>query len=393
MPPVGAGTSHLEVPLLAALIAGVGLACLGLGAWLQGRRWRAERGRLFDAGQAFQAMTTGIVDFAVLLLDPEGRIRSWNEAARRIEGYEDAEIVGCHFSAFYPPEDRDSGKPARMLETARREGRSRDEGWRVRRDGSRFWAEVMVTAIRRADGSLHGFVKATRDLTERRRAEDAARIETLSQRFLQAEEALRRAAARDLRDAVAPLTRVRARVEDALARQEDAGLREGIAVMDHGLAQARIVAAGLRPPFLDDMGLPKALEWALQEEARGAGWHATFEATDLDARLPAEVESACYRVCEEALANAARHANARSVRVSVRRIGAEVEVEIVDDGVGFEPGARGLAAMSPEAFGLVAMAGRAELAGGHLEIDTRPGAGTRGRLVLPARGRREAALH
>ena len=386
----GPTTSHIEVPLLAALAVVVGLACLGLGAYLQGRRWRAERQRLFDAEEAFRVMTTGVIDSAILLLDPDGRLLSWNDAARRIEGYEDAEIVGCHFSAFYPPEDRAAGKPERMLETARREGHSRDEGWRVRRDGSRFWAEVMITAIRRADGTLHGFVKATRDLTERRRAEDAARIEFLSHRFLQAEEEVRRDAARELRDAVtSALTRVRARVEDALARQDDPALREGIAVMDHGLARARLLAATLRPPLLDDMGLPKALEWALQNGARDAGWQASLEVTDLESRLPAEVESACYRICEEALANVARHAKARSVRVSARRVGAEVEVEVADDGVGFaqrEGEARGT-----DAFGLVAMAGRAELAGGHLEIDTRPGGGTRVRVVIPARGRKEAA--
>ena len=212
---------HIELPVSMAIVAAVALAALAVAAFAQARRWRAERRRLFDAERAFQAMTTGIVDFAVLLLDAEGRILGWNEAARRIEGYTDAEIVGCHFSAFYPPEDRAAGKPGRMLEAARREGRSRDEGWRVRRDGSRFWAEVMITAVRRADGSLHGFVKATRDLTERRRADDAARMESLSRRFLEADEARRRNLSRDLLDAIgATLDDARANVREARARHD-----------------------------------------------------------------------------------------------------------------------------------------------------------------------------
>ena len=114
--------------------------------------------------------------------------------------------------------------------------------------------------------------------------------------------------------------------------------------------------------------------------------------SDLDARLPPEIETACYRVCEEALANAMRHAKARHVNVAARRVGPELELEVTDDGVGFEPELLGSAPDAARRFGLLAMAGRAELAGGHLEIHSQPGAGTRVRLVLPAAGRREAAV-
>ena len=383
----------LELPVSVAIVVGVGTAALGVAAFVQARRWRAERRRLFDAEHAFHAMTTGVVDFAVLLLDPDGRILSWNEAARRIEGYTDREIVGCHFSAFYPVEDRAAGKPALMLDTARREGRSRDEGWRVRRDGSRFWAEVLVTAVRRADGTLHGFVKATRDLTERRRAEDAARMELLSRRFLEADEARRRHLARELLDAIgAALAGARANIKDVLARGDDEALREAARLVEQATAQSRFMATSLRPPMLDDAGLAEALRWAVQRQAPEGGPRAELQLTDLDARLPPEIETACFRICEEALSNAVRHSGARHVNVAARRVGPEVELEVTDDGVGFEPELLGRAAEAGRHFGIVAMAGRAELAGGHLEIHSQPGAGTRVRLVRPAAGRRQHAM-
>src|SRR5205814_2151188 len=113
-------------------------------------------------------------DYAIFLLDPSGHIVTWNPGAERIKGYKPEEILGRHFSAFYPPEDRAAGKPERGLRTAAAEGRFEDEGWRLRKDGSRFWANVIITALRDPAGNLRGFGKVTRDLTERRRAEEQA---------------------------------------------------------------------------------------------------------------------------------------------------------------------------------------------------------------------------
>jgi rsbT co-antagonist protein RsbR len=117
-------------------------------------------------------LIANVRDYAIIVLDPEGRVRSWNKAAERIEGYKAQEILGKHFSTFYPKEDVEAGKPARELAVAAEEGRFEDDGWRVRKDGSRFWANVVVTGLRDPDGRLRGFGKITRDLTERRKAED-----------------------------------------------------------------------------------------------------------------------------------------------------------------------------------------------------------------------------
>ena len=133
-------------------------------------RKRTEQ-MLFESERRFRLMIDSVVDYAIFRLDTEGRVASWNAGAQRIKGYSAEEIIGEHFSRFYPPEERDTGKPARELETAAREGRYEEEGWRVRKDGSRFRASVVLTAVRDENGQLLGYSKVTRDLTERHRTE------------------------------------------------------------------------------------------------------------------------------------------------------------------------------------------------------------------------------
>jgi PAS domain S-box-containing protein len=111
-------------------------------------------------------------DYAIFALDPQGHVASWNEGAQRIKGYTADEIIGRHFSIFYPPERIAERFPEHELQVARQVGRFEDEGWRIRQDGSRFWANVVITALRDASGTLVGFAKVTRDLTERRAAEE-----------------------------------------------------------------------------------------------------------------------------------------------------------------------------------------------------------------------------
>lgn len=116
-----------------------------------------------------------VEDYAIFGLDPAGRVVSWNAGAERIKGYHAEEILGESFSRFYPEEDVERGKPERNLRIAEEEGRFTDEGWRVRKDGSKFWADVVITALRGADGLLRGFAKVTRDATDRKRAQDEIR--------------------------------------------------------------------------------------------------------------------------------------------------------------------------------------------------------------------------
>ena len=128
-----------------------------------------------DPEDVFRLLVEQVADYAIVLLDLRGRVSSWNVGAQRINGYAPAEILGSPFSVFFSEEDRAQGEPARILEVAGAEGRHEEEGWRVRKDGSRFWAHGVLTALHDQAGRLHGFVKITRDLTERLRAEEAAR--------------------------------------------------------------------------------------------------------------------------------------------------------------------------------------------------------------------------
>ena len=121
----------------------------------------------------FELLVQSVTDYAIYMLDPTGTVTSWNAGAERLKGYREQEILGHNFSRFYSEEDRLAGVPSRALETAAREGRFEAEGWRMRKDGSRFWASVVIDAIRNPEGELLGFAKVTRDLTERREAQQA----------------------------------------------------------------------------------------------------------------------------------------------------------------------------------------------------------------------------
>ncbi|MGH8055958.1 MAG: PAS domain S-box protein, partial [Candidatus Entotheonellia bacterium] len=130
---------------------------------------------LSESEQRFQLLVENIQDYAIFMLDPAGRVISWNNGAERIKGYRAEEIIGQHFARFYTAEDRTKRKPARVLQRARAKGQFKDEGWRVRKDGTRFWADVVLTALCDEAGQLCGFAKVTRDMTERRQAEEALR--------------------------------------------------------------------------------------------------------------------------------------------------------------------------------------------------------------------------
>ncbi len=129
---------------------------------------------LTDEGR-YRLLVDAISDFAIYMLDPDGMVTSWNSGAERFKGYAPSEIIGQHFSRFYTPEDQERGIPAKALETAQREGKFEAEGWRVRKDGTRFWAYVVIDPIRQPKGEIIGYAKITRDLTERRAAEEELR--------------------------------------------------------------------------------------------------------------------------------------------------------------------------------------------------------------------------
>lgn len=136
---------------------------------------QAAEEALRQSEQQFRLLVQGVTDYAIYMLDPSGHVTNWNSGAERIKGYRQEEVVGTHFSRFYTQEDRDVGLPARALAIARTEGRFEQEGWRVRKDGTRFFAHVVIDALRDPTGALAGFAKITRDVSEKRAADEALR--------------------------------------------------------------------------------------------------------------------------------------------------------------------------------------------------------------------------
>jgi PAS domain S-box-containing protein len=198
--------------------------------------------------EQYRMIVQSIKDYAVFLLNPEGLIASWNEGARLIKGYTASEVIGRSFEIFYPPEAVADGFPKRELNEAARVGRFEDEGWRIRKDGSAFWANVVITPVRDRDARLVGFAKITRDLTARRLAEEQARQ-------LAAEQAANAEAARRNEE----LHHLNAQLESALALAE-----RSTRVRDEVLA---VVAHDLRNPVHTILGAAGVVEIVPDKEA------------------------------------------------------------------------------------------------------------------------------
>ncbi|MEW9550811.1 PAS domain S-box protein [Nonomuraea sp. NPDC050783] len=328
-------------------------------------------------------LVQSIRDCAIFTLDPLGRIASWNAGAQRIEGYAAEEIVGRHFSVLYPAEDVAAGKPAAELAVAAADGQWEEEGWRLREDGTRFWAGVVITALHDERGGLRGFGNVIRDLTERRgmaRALDERGM--LLARLIEAQERERRRIANDVHGdtiqsmvAVGMLLRL---LEPRLPREHADAVRGIDEAVDAAVQRLRELAFRLRPPV---DGLVESLVTYMETAMQGTG--VTYElAHDLDAEPPAEAAITVFRICQEALTNVTRHAGAASVTVSLASRAKGVHVRVHDDGVGLAR--RGGRGRRGGHFGLIEMRERAETAGGWWDIRGDRGTGTTVEFWVPA---------
>src|SRR6202795_1839014 len=308
--------------------------------------------------ERFRLLVDAVQDYAIFMLDVQGHISSWNTGAARIKGYGVSEIIGKHFSIFYPEEDIRAGKPARELEVAAKEGRFEDEGWRLRKDGSRFWANVIITAIRDDVGTLIGFGKVTRDFTERiwanevLRKEIIERTETqrklhdsekslrqLSLRLLQTQDEERRRIGRDLHDSVGQyLVGLKMKV-DSLKSSAERGqprdsreLAECSQLIEEAISEVRTISYLLYPPMLEELGLKSAVPWYLEGFTKRSGIKTMFEVSPAFDRIPGDLELALFRVLQESLTNVHRHSGSPRATVRLLTENRCVLLQIIDEG-------------------------------------------------------------
>jgi PAS domain S-box-containing protein len=319
---------------------------------------------LQESEDRFRLIVEGVQDYAIFMLDPDGRVKSWNKGAKRIKGYDSAEIIGKHFSCFYPEEDLRNGKPEWELDVAAKEGRFEDEGWRLRKDGSRFWANVIITAIRDDAGKLIGFGKVTRDFTERMRMERTLQEEVaqrreaelhlqtsekalreLSLHLLRTQDEERRRIGRDLHDSLGQcLTALKIKL-DMLAsptgRKNDEAaseIAECVRLVEESLKEVRTISYLMYPPMLEEMGLESAIRWYVDGFSARSGINTTFEVDHDLGRLQRDVELALFRVLQESLTNVHRHSGSETAHIRLLMSNGTVTLEVTDSGKGIPSG-------------------------------------------------------
>jgi len=309
----------------------------------------------------FRLLVEAVQDYAIFMLDPDGNVSSWNKGAQRLKGYKADEIIGRHFSCFYPEEDLRNGKPQWELTVAAKDGRFEDEGWRVRKDGSRFWANVIITAVREPSGKLVGFGKVTRDFTERVKAQQALEREIverqeaqerlhdsekslrdLSVHLLRTQDEERRRIGRDLHDSLGQYLAVLKMKLDTLAsgsREVPAQeLGQCISLVEDSIREVRTISHLLYPPMLEETGLTAAIPWFLDGFSTRSGIKTTFEVAADFGRLPREVELAMFRVLQESLTNVHRHSGSQIAHVRLLSKDGRSTLEVADEGKGVPAG-------------------------------------------------------
>lgn len=380
--------------------------------------------------ERLRLLVQAVQKYAIFQLDPTGHVVSWNCGAERLKGYSSEEIIGKHFSLFYPQEDVMNEKPQNILATAARDGHSEDEGWRVRKDGSRFWANVVITALRDANGNLLGFAKLTRDMSERREKEEALtrakellelRIEQRAAVLTRVNDELRteiaereraetqlRMSRDQLRALAGRLQAVREEERTSISREihDELGqsctaikmdlaligrrltkkqsqlrtkVESAMQLVDSTIATLRRMASELRPRTLDDLGLLAALESQAQEFESRTGIRCIVAVPKEPVTLDANRSTAIFRIFQESLTNVARHAHATRIEAHFEKDDNRLIFQVSDNGIGFDPAE----VKARKSLGLVGMQERALMLNGDFKIEGVPGTGTTMTLSIP----------
>ena len=313
-------------------------------------RWREQQEALRQSEERFRLLVETVADYAIFMLDTDGRVASWNRGAQRAQGYRAEEIIGKHFRVFYPPEVQATGHPERELELALRDGSYEEEGWRIRKDGTRFWSNVVITAVHDAQGRHVGFAKVTRDTTERRQMLEAG--EKAAAALAEANAQLQQAAedqahflavtAHELRTPVGVLGGTADTLAAHWSELEDDERADLLAGMTTSAARLRrlladlLTASRLQARALElvttrvDVG---ELVGRCAASARRIHPGAQIEVeTEPGVAVRGDADRLAQAV-DNLLANALRH-GVQPVRVTARSVGSEVEIAVQDSGPG-----------------------------------------------------------
>lgn len=385
------------------------------------RKQTEEQLRLGE--ERLRLMMESVADYAIITLNAEGIVESWNVGAQRIFGYREDEAVGQNFALIFTLEDREQEIPVEEMRRAREDNSVAYERWHMRRDSSRFYASGVTSSLRGNGGATIGYVKILRDLTEQRHAQEqlsrahdelegkvAGRTRELGEanqmlrteiverkqvevargkllrKLVTTQEDERRRVARDLHDHLGQqVTALRLKISALKdGREHDkisaAQVEEALALAGRLDREVDFLAWELRPAALDDLGLSVALANYVREWSRHFNTPAEFHTSLNEAdRWPVEIETNLYRIGQEALNNIYKHANANRVEVILERRDDYVVLIIEDDGAGFDSQEALNLDSSRKAeggLGLVSMRERAALVGGTLQIESAPGGGT-----------------
>lgn len=362
----------------------------------------AKRRELPD--KIFRLFVDSVEDWAIYTLDAKGCVTSWNQGAERLKGYTASEIIGQNYSKFFTPEDRRKNKPGKSLATATRNGRLEDETWLVRRDGSRFWASTVLTAIKDPKGRLIGFAKVTRDTTNLMRAQQELQranatltaeirkretserglavseqsLRELSLRLLRTQDEERRRIGRELHDGVGQyLAMLKMHLEsmDLSPKRSQGQLTAQIGqcaqMAEDALREVRTVSHLLHPPTLENAGLKSAIPSYLEGFSRRSGIRSTLEVDANFPRLPQDLELSLFRVLQECLNNVHRHSGSDRAVVRLFADGGKVVLEIKDFGKGISAdflNQSGDTWMGSQGVGMRGMRERMRQLGGDLSI-------------------------
>src|SRR5215213_7293220 len=377
-------------------------------------RKRAEE-TLRRSEERFRILIQGVTDYAIYMLDPEGRVTNWNTGAQRIKGYTEDEIVGRHFSTFYTDEDGEAGLPNKALETAARDGRYEKEGWRIRKDGARFWAGVVIDPIMAPDGTLIGYAKVTRDLTERRQAEEAlelTRAALFQSQKMDAIGQLTGGIAHDFNNLLTVIVNGLDLLTHVADHPKQVRLIEGMhraAERGKSLNQ-QLLAFARRQPLRPEVLSPNAVICGFEAVLRRACDESISVDISLASRVwSVEVDVPQFEACLLNLVVNARDAmpdggtitiSTRNTRLNEERAralgtapGSYVSIVVADSGPGMDEHVRSRA-FEPffttkefgkgTGLGLSQVYGFVTQSGGKVELDTEVGRGTRVHLLVPA---------